>query len=95
MKPKVAVITSINDSEQPSFGEVKNIYLGSGSTVWLELGELETVAFDSHFHSWVVLRTDISSLIKFTDLLCTQVLPMRPVRHSTDLMLHVTLKFSP
>ena len=32
---------------------------------------------------------------KGSDLLCIQVLPMRPVRHSTDLLLHITLKFAP
>lgn len=95
MKPKVAVISSLNDSEQPSFGEVKNMYVGKDSVVWLELGELETVVFDFHFHSWIVQRADKSSLVKFSDLACTQVLPLRPVRHSTDLHLHVTLKFSP
>lgn len=95
MKPKFAVVTSIDDSDRPSFGEVKSIYLESDFVVWLELGELETVTFDSHFHSWVVIRTDKKSLTKFSDLLCIQVLPIRPVRHSTDLMLHVTLKFSP
>ena len=95
MKTKVAVIISINDCEQPTFGEVQNIYVGNGSVVWLDLGKLETVAFDDHFHSWVVHRTDHSLLVKFVDLEFTQVLPMRPVRHSTDLLHHVTLKFAP
>ncbi len=96
MKPKLALIRSVNDCEQPSFGEVQNIYVRSGSAiVWLDLGELETITFDSHLHSWTVRRTDNSLLVKFSDLACTQILPIRPVRHTNDLLLHVTLKFAP
>lgn len=95
VKPKVVVITDLDDCERPSFGEVRNIFVENDSVVWLELEKLETVVFDSHFHSWVVKRTDTSSLVKFSDLVCIQVLPIRPVRNSTDLLLHITLKYSP
>ena len=64
VKPKIAVIRSVTDCEQPLFGEVKNIYVGKGSVVLLDLGQLETVQFDSHFHSWIVRRTEHSSLVK-------------------------------
>ena len=94
MKPKVAAITNLDDCEQPSFGEIRSIFV-HGSVVWLDLEKLETVVFDSHFHSWLVKRTDTSSLVKFSDLVCIQVLTIRPARNSTDLLLHITLKYSP
>ena len=95
VKPGVAVITSIDDSERPSFSEVVDIFPTGTSAVWLGLRELQMIDFHTHFHSWAVKRTDSLSLKTFHELASMQVLPMRPARFNADLLLNITLKHSP
>ena len=89
------MITNIDDSDEPTFSEVVNIFATATSTVWLGLRDLQTVDYHSHFHSWAVKRTDSLSLKMFRKLKSMQVLPMRPARFNADLLLHITLKYSP
>ncbi len=95
VKPGVAVITNIDDSDKPSFSEVVNIFPSAASVIWIGLRELLVVDFHSHFHSWVVKRTEIVSLKMFKELASMQVLPVRPARFDADLLLYITLKYSP
>ena len=94
IKPKGVVVKSIDDCEQPSFGEVEDIFVDC-STVLLVLRELQSIEYDSHFHSWAVRRTDITVLMNFKDLASTQVLILRHARHNNDLLFHITLKYAP
>lgn len=80
MKQGVAVITSIDDSEKPSFGEVVDIFPTGTSTVWFGLRELQLIEFQAHFHTWAVKRTDSLSLKTSEELASMQVLPVRPAR---------------
>ena len=59
VKPGVAVITNIDDSEKPSFSEVVDIFTTETSAVFLGLRELQVVDFHTHFHSWAVKKTVI------------------------------------
>ena len=95
VKPGVAVITNIDDSEKPSFSEVVDIFTTETSAVFLGLRELQVVDFHTHFHSWAVKKTDCYSLKLFRDLDSTQVIPVRPARFDADPLLYITMKYSP
>jgi len=63
VKPGVAVITSIDDSENHlSVKYIVDIFPTGTSTVWFGLRELQLMEFQAYLHTWAVKRTDSLSL---------------------------------
>lgn len=92
-KQEVAVIINISDIGEPSFCEVTDIFI-SGTSVRLNLLELDTVEFNHHYHSWIVEKTEKRLVKKIKELASTQILPLRPARYHSEMLYYVTLKYT-
>ena len=89
------MITSVDDSEDPSFCEVSDIFVINGHAIWLGLLQLDVVEFSSHYNSWIVKKSKRKLLKLFNDLPTRQILPLRPARNPTDYAYFITLKYAP
>lgn len=89
LKSSAVVVTGVSDDDEPSFGEVSQLYLKENKVVLLELKLFDTVEYASHFNSWKVKRTSTYSIVPYSSLTSNQVLM---ARSANLLFFYVTLK---
>ncbi len=79
LKPGVVVPISIEDSSDPLFGQIGEIFV-KDSVVLVGPKVFQVLECAEHYHSWMVEHSQKLCVVLTKDLPSRQVLTLRPVR---------------
>jgi len=91
ISPDSIVITSPENDEFLTFGEIKTIIITEEKKILLCIHECKTLGYYQHFHSWEIQKTSNKKILYCTDEMTRQILYPHVAAVQTYF---VTLKFA-